>query len=228
MAASLDDLLDELRTMTAVLEDIRDNGAGAGGGAGQSGGAATQGASGKASSGGPGILGSIGKFGSQVRDGIKFAEDVSDFTGLSEGLRQSNLGASEGQAFESGQRSLARNVSTLPFGGVFAANTQNEFASQDRAQQSVSSIVESVARTGGKFSDESITTALKRQNEIEANVQDAKKQVSRLSAGAGEAGLAEAVGEDIANATAMGEALAKIIPQLYGMSAALGALLGSR
>ena len=228
MAASLDDLLDELRTMTAVLEDIRDNGAGAGGGAGQSGGAATQGASGKASSGGPGILGSIGKFGSQVRDGIKFAEDVSDFSGLSEGLRQSNLGASGGQAFESGQRSLARNVSTLPFGGVFAANTQNEFASQDRAQQSVSSIVESVARTGGKFSDESITTALKRQNEIEANVQDAKKQVSRLSAGAGEAGLAEAVGEDIANATAMGEALAKIIPQLYGMSAALGALLGSR
>lgn len=226
MAASLDDLLDELRTMTAVLEDIRDNGAGAGGGAGQSGGAATQGASGKASSGGPGLSGLPG----QLMGGIRFAESVSDFSGLTEGLRQSNLGASAGTAALAGERSFQRNLSNAPFGDIFASNTQQVLQSQDRAQQSVSSIVESVARTGGKFSDESIEVALRRQNEIESNVQKAKIQVqgaqARVAGTSPE--LEEAGRKDAANAAAFANELAKATPLLGDFVGQLQKLFGSR
>ena len=225
MAASLDDLLDELRTMTAVLEDIRDNGAGAGGGAGQSGGAATQGASGKAAGGGPGLLGGLSKGFNKVAAGISAAEGIADFTGLSEGLRQSNLGASGGEAVSSGVRSLARIVSDLPFGGIFAANTQQVFAGQDRAQQSVSGIVESIARAGGKTSDESISAALKRQNEIEANVQKAKVRVGQLQAVEGEGELSEAAGKD---AGAIGGALGSLLPEIRALTDAIRAMLGTR
>ena len=225
MAATLDDLLDELKRMADVLEEIRDNGAGPTGGAAASGGAASKGAAGKDSGKGPPSLGSsIAKGGKQLSGALNMGSNLMEATGSTEIFRNFALGASTEEARAAGGRALQRTATQLPFSGIFSANTQQTLQAQDRAQGSVSSVAEAVARAGGSVSDASIDAALGRQNEIEANVQKTRQKVAQRQGVVGKEDLDNANTADLA---AMDGWLKQLVPQFRQLSLALGSALGA-
>lgn len=220
MAATLDDVVSALERLETLLEDIRDSGGGGGGAGGTGGGkiaATSGGAGGPLGLMGKGLKGGMG----YISAGIQAARSVGDFaegSGLAAGYAASMRGATSGQAVNMGGRALISNVLEFPGLSSLFANTSDTLAAQGRAQTSISGLAESVARAGGELDDNSIRSALGRQNEIEGRVTAARNRVANLQAEVGASDLSAAASKDRSGAAdTFGPLLAAISPLTAAM-----------
>lgn len=198
MPASLDDVV-------SVLQDIRDTidsalannmfGGGGGGSARQASQAARQASE---RSEGAGGLGSALRGLRGATAALGTAAAISQKTGLSAAMISSRLGGSGAEAAGAmGRRALQTVTEDIPFGDVAFANTAQVLQAQGRAQSGVANIAEQVARAGGQLSDGGIDEALRRQNEIETNVQRARIRVGQRQSVVGSGQLAAAGFQDL-------------------------------
>lgn len=169
--ATLDDLHDVLSEIRDELRTLNDNT-----------GSSSVGSAGAAATGSTGSVAAasgnrpLGKPKQSKGQKLTRALGASAASGAAESFARSggDLSASLGGA----QRAVVGALSNVP---VIGQTFQNAIDINGRATNSVASVVEQVARGGGRIDEAGVRAAFGRQREIESNVQRARETVAKIS-----------------------------------------------
>lgn len=192
-----DEKLDKLDRIIGLLEEIASGAAGApasGGvgaaGKGASGRAAAESFSGFASSlnpfstltGAAGFaLGGAGALFGAAGSALNSAERFGRVSGLSAAARTRQLGGSELAASGAQIGQIARQTSSLPFGDVLFARTQQKLSAEDTAIARTQATLEGLARVGGSVSDDNIRRTLRQQFDISERETSLSQRVQNIA-----------------------------------------------